>query len=385
METIVAILIILTFSTLMGEIFARLGLEKIAGQLLSGIILGPLLLNLIRPQDVIQIKDLAIFFIILYIGIEVTTDLFKKGIKKAVILSISSFIIPMILLSLIMILMFKFSLSSSVSMSMAIAVPSISIISVLVLGAGMIKSEEGQGILFATVLSDLIAFVILSVFYVGVKGISLMLIVIAGFLLFIFIIDNLFIKKGISVEKIKFISEISKEEGIFTIILLFSLAVASIFLYVGVSFILGVFFAGVLIREEILGKEIYNRILGTLRILNNTFFIPLFFSIAGLITSVPTGEYAIILLIALSIELLLPFISDYLVAKKFYGRDARRVAGILSGRGAVGLLIATLGLSYSIINSSQYSVIIIATLVLSLYGSIIIRGQSKKIDIRTAD
>jgi len=377
METIVAILIILTFSTLMGELFGRFGLEKIAGQLLSGIILGPLLLNLIKPQDVSSIKDLAIFFIILYIGIEVTTDLFKKGIKRAIILSTSSFIIPMILLSAIMVLVFKFNLSSSISMSMAIAVPSISIISVLVIRAGMIKSESGQGILFATVLSDLIAFVVLSIFYVGFKGLFIMLIVITAFLLSIFIIDDIFIKKGISIERIKFISDITKEEGVFTIILLFSLAVATIFLFVGVSFILGVFFAGVLIREEILGKALYDKLLGTLRILNNSFFIPLFFSIAGLITSLPEGEYAKILIIALAIELTLPFISDYLVAKKLYGRDARRVAGILSGRGAVGLLIATLGLSYSLINENQYSVIIIATLVLSLYGSIMIRQQSR--------
>ena len=377
METIVAILVILTFSTLMGELFGRFGLEKIAGQLLSGIILGPLLLNLIKPQDVSSIKDLAIFFIILYIGIEVTTDLFKKGIKRAIILSTSSFIIPMILLSAIMVLVFKFNLSSSISMSMAIAVPSISIVSVLVIRAGMIKSESGQGILFATVLSDLIAFVVLSIFYVGFKGLFIMLIVITAFLLSIFIIDDIFIKKGISIERIKFISDITKEEGVFTIVLLFSLAVASIFLFVGVSFILGVFFAGVLIREEILGKALYDKLLGTLRILNNSFFIPLFFSIAGLITSLPEGEYAKILIIALAIELTLPFISDYLVAKKLYGRDARRVAGILSGRGAVGLLIATLGLSYSLINENQYSVIIIATLVLSLYGSIMIRQQSR--------
>ena len=332
---------------------------------------------MIKPQDVSSIKDLAIFFIILYIGIEVTTDLFKKGIKRAIILSTSSFIIPMILLSAIMVLVFKFNLSSSISMSMAIAVPSISIVSVLVIRAGIIKSESGQGILFATVLSDLIAFVVLSIFYVGFKGLFIMLIVITAFLLSIFIIDDIFIKKGISIERIKFISDITKEEGVFTIVLLFSLAVASIFLFVGVSFILGVFFAGVLIREEILGKALYDKLLGTLRILNNSFFIPLFFSIAGLITSLPEGEYAKILIIALVIELALPFISDYLVAKKLYGRDARRVAGILSGRGAVGLLIATLGLSYSLINENQYSVIIIATLVLSLYGSIMIRQQSR--------
>jgi len=177
----------------------------------------------------------------------------------------------MILLSAIMVLVFKFNLSSSISMSMAIAVPSISIISVLVIRAGIIKSESGQGILFATVLSDLIAFVVLSIFYVGFKGLFIMLIVITAFLLSIFIIDDIFIKKGISIERIKFISDITKEEGLFTIILLFSLAVASIFLFVGVSFILGVFFAGVLIREEILGKALYDKLLGTLRILNNSF------------------------------------------------------------------------------------------------------------------
>ncbi len=375
MEIIVAILILLFASTLLGELFARFRLEKIAGQLLSGIILGPIFLHIINPVDVSQIQDVAIYFIILYIGIEVTTDLFKKGFRKAISFSMTSFIIPLLVISTILIYFFGISPSSSISMAISISVPSISIISVMVMRSNLLRSEVGQIILFSTVISDLIAFVILSIFNAGVKGLSLIIMVIVAFLVIIFILDKIFIDRKFSLANLKFVSDIGKEEGAFSLILLFSLIVATLFLYVGVSFILGVFFAGVLIRKEILGENIYGKIVDTLNILNNTFFIPLFFSIAGLVTSIPTGIYLNILLIIIVIEMTLPFITDYIISSKFYKNDARRIASIFSGRGAVGLLVATLALSYGLINGSEYSIVIISTVILSLYGSIMMRSR----------
>jgi len=52
----------INFLYLNGGTIWKIWARKIAGQLLSGIILGPLLLNLIKPQDIFSIKDLAIFF-----------------------------------------------------------------------------------------------------------------------------------------------------------------------------------------------------------------------------------------------------------------------------------------------------------------------------------
>lgn len=375
MEIIVAILILLFASTLLGELFARARLEKIAGQLISGILLGPILLHVINPADVSQIKDVAIYFIILYIGIEVTTDLFKKGFSRAISLSMTSFIIPMLVISTILVYFFGIALDSSISMAISIAVPSISIISVMVMRSNLLRSEVGQIILFSTVISDLIAFVLLSIFNAGVKGLSLIILVIVAFLVLIFVLDKIFIEKKFSLANLKFISDIGREEGAFSLILLFSLIVATLFLYAGVSFILGVFFAGVLIRREILGENIYQKIVDTLNILNNTFFIPLFFSIAGLVTSIPTGIYLIVLVIIIAIELTLPFITDYLISKRFYKNEAKRIASIFSGRGAVGLLVATLALSYGLINGNEYSIVIISTVILSLYGSIMMRSR----------
>lgn len=373
MQIIVAILVILFSSTLLGEFFARFGLEKIAGQLISGIILGPALLHIINPADVTQIENIAIYFIILYIGIEVTTDLFKEGIDKAITFSISSFILPMLLISIISISIFQIPAKSSLIMSIAIAVPSISIISVMVIRNNLLNTEVGQIILFSTVISDLLAFTLLSLLYVGFKGVASIISIISLFIIFIFALDRFLVKKKLSLANVEFISEIGKEEVALSVILLFSLIVATVFLYVGVSFILGVFFAGVLIRKEILGENIFKKIDDTLSILNNTFFIPIFFSIAGMVTSIPSGPYLIIFMVIISIELTLPFYIDYLISKRIFKDHARKMASIFSGRGAVGLLVATLALSYGLLNANEYSVVIISTVILSLFGSLMIR------------
>ncbi len=48
------ILILLT-TVLLGQLFARFNMPAVVGELLSGIVLGPALLNLVKPNDIISL------------------------------------------------------------------------------------------------------------------------------------------------------------------------------------------------------------------------------------------------------------------------------------------------------------------------------------------
>ena len=83
MDIIIALLGILVFSLILGELFEKFNLPAVAGELISGVILGPAVLNWIQPNEVLNgFSEVSLFFIVLLIGVEVTVDLLRKNTSK---------------------------------------------------------------------------------------------------------------------------------------------------------------------------------------------------------------------------------------------------------------------------------------------------------------
>ena len=55
MEFLGELILILIATVLLGQLFARFNMPAVIGQLLSGIVLGPAILNWIKPNDIISI------------------------------------------------------------------------------------------------------------------------------------------------------------------------------------------------------------------------------------------------------------------------------------------------------------------------------------------
>ena len=181
-----------------------------------------------------------------------------------------------------------------------------------------------------------------------------------------------------------------KSEDISYVILIAAgLLVAMIFQEIGISYILGAFFAGLIIHEELIGRAAFERILTTLGRLNRGFFIPVFFGFAGVEATRfldPSAIFQLTVLVATSVGLSL--ILTYFGAKKLYrssveGVDAlkqasRQISVILSGKGAVGIIVVSLALSYGLINSEAYALVIIATTVVSILTPLLLRRREGK-------
>ncbi|MCL5680880.1 MAG: cation:proton antiporter [Candidatus Thermoplasmatota archaeon] len=380
MNLITAILAILFASTILGEITHRLGIERVVGNLISGIIIGPAVLNIIQvTNQVSAIEDISIFFIVLLIGIEVTTDLFAKNIRNAVLISIGTFLVPFLVLITSTVFVFHYPVITSVALSLSISVPSISIVSVLVMQNNLLSDQDGHLILLTTVLIDLFSFVFIASIGRSLALTLKVLFVIAAILAFIFILDKTLLHFKVSFESLIFRKVKRIDELSMTIIILFALVISSIFVSLNLSFILGAFFAGMLIREEFLGKDIYKNITSSMRILNNTFFIPIFFSIAGSIEAFPSRTGLIVVVVVVSIDVVVSLLLDIIIAKRIVKPDnILKTTGILGGRGAVGIVIATYSLSRGLINSSVYSIVILATIAISIASSSLVKMHLHK-------
>ena len=70
MEIITAVLIILVFARIFGEMFARIKQPSIIGEMIAGIIIGPSILNLISPEvkGIDILAEFGVFFLLFFAG-----------------------------------------------------------------------------------------------------------------------------------------------------------------------------------------------------------------------------------------------------------------------------------------------------------------------------
>jgi len=146
------------------------------------------------------------------------------------------------------------------------------------------------------------------------------------------------------------------------------------------SYIIGAFFAGLILHEELIGREAFGRLSRTFTRMNEGFFIPVFFGFAGMEANLFGESYQsigalMVIVLASVIPSLLMTYGGVRRVLKFSGDDARDVAVILGGRGAVGIVIATVAMESGIIDMPAYSLAILGTMVISILVPLLIKRR----------
>ncbi|MCL5412771.1 MAG: cation:proton antiporter [Candidatus Marsarchaeota archaeon] len=378
MEILMAILILVASATGLGLIVEEVGIPHVVGEIGAGIILGPALLNFISyTKTLSDLASVALFFIVLLIGIEATTDVLIKHYASAAKLTVVSFIVPSSFLFLISHFIFGIPIVMCAIISIAVGVPSISIVSILILKYGLLHKEGGQKILVSVVFSDILAFVILAV--LSGNGSSLMLVIgLTAFSLTFFALDFLMKRHARELSDIfGSLRKTEKGEALsFSFVIIAGLVIASLLQLIGVTYVLGAFFAGLLISRAIVGARLFHMLKNTFRRLNNSFFIPLCFSIAGLEVSLISAQYALLLIALLLVSTVSVLVVGYEWARiEAHDIKPTSVVALLGGRGAVGVAIGSIALSGGLISDNIYSIIVIATVCLSTILPPLLRGQ----------
>src|SRR5579884_2817691 len=147
------VLLVLVLALALGELFSQFKLPAVAGELAAGLILGPSVLNLVNATQEIQaLSSIALFFIIFFIGFQMKTETLRRHVAESVLVTLTSFIVPLIIVTFVVFLVFPFSSVEKFIVSLAITVPSISIVSVMVLQYDLLEEKTGQLILSSVVI-----------------------------------------------------------------------------------------------------------------------------------------------------------------------------------------------------------------------------------------
>ena len=380
MSFIFSIFILLFSALIVGELFERFGLPAVVGELLTGLVLGPAVFNIVQINAVFSgLSEIALFFIVLLIGVEATTDTLRKNYKLGLLFSFTSFVVPLSIMLAVSHYFLHIPETESVLLSISIAVPSISIISVLLKSYDLLRIEAGGVILASVIITDVISFAAASAF-TDPNGITLEITGIAIFLTFLFLVDRLINRHSAQVIGI-FERLHARERGekiIFGSLIISGLIIASIFEIIGITYVLGAFFAGMLIYDTIMGKRFYRRVSRTFKRINYSFFIPLFFSIAGISAIFPSGVYMALLAVALGVVCMFSIVTYVAGRHIFKDINPSTGTGIIGSRGAVGVTIGSVAFTAGLISINMYSIIILGTIILSLFMPLLISKKDKK-------
>jgi Na+:H+ antiporter len=270
------------------------------------------------------------------------------------------------------ILVLPFGLQADSIVALGISVPSISIISILVMELDLLEKRSGQLIIASVTITDILAFLVLAAITQSTSTTYVVLAYTAVFVVTFVALDwTLNSHPEILQGLIDRGAKVVKREDIpFAILIVCGLFTAALLQAIGVSFILGSFFAGLIVHDGLIGRKPFRRMADTLARMNRAFFIPLFFGFAGVLTDFGSSYYYLLPLLGL---LLLASIGPatgmtYLVSKKVLkeSEGPRYVAFLLGGRGAVGIVIVSVALSQGLITNAAYSFVVLGTLIVSI-------------------
>jgi len=387
-QTIIGIGILLVAAKLLAELFLRIRLPIVLGELLAGMVIGPFALGqfivfngeplLKLGTEIRVLGEIGAIVILFMAGLEMTPREFLKGGKASFTVGTAGVIVPFFA-GLAVFQLFGFDAFQSMLIATALTATSIAI-SVQVLSEfGKLKSPEARLIIGAAVVDDILAIAVLSVVtsftggvdQIDVVDVTITILQVLGFFAVMLIVAVLIIPKVVTPKIWKASGSV---EGIATAAFFGAAALAG---SIGLSPIVGAFAVGMaLSTTKVFEKvEVFTKKIGLI-------FAPLFFSIIGAQVDFRGIDLEILMLsgIIIGIAIVTKLAGCGLPAWMFLKSRAQGMKvgiGMIS-RGEVGLIVAGVGLSSGILTSNVYSTIVLMVAATTIITPIWLKMEYKK-------
>ncbi len=394
-QLFVNVVIILVAARLLGEIFQRVGLPSLVGELLAGIIIGPSILSLVRPDESLTVlSDLAVFFLMFLAGLEMDPREIRKAGLPACILSVIAFSIPLVSgygVSLIL----GLSTIQSLFMGLLLSITAVPVSAIVLMEFGILKTKLGTTVITAAVINDILSLIVLSVIFqlnqpgaMGVIDINKIfdsLIKIGAFIGGIFVVDLVFRKSShwLPTRVAPFFQKLQTKEAAFGILLISTIVVSLIAQSViGLHFIIGTFFSGLIVYKEIIRKQNFERVYGIISAITFGFFAPIFFAIIGIniqIELISTSLPLFVLLVGVAVfsKVSAGYVGSRIL--RFSKDESITIGYLMNGRGMVELVIASIGFSSGIIDLKLFSIAVVIGFITTIMAPLLSRPYVIKI------
>lgn len=358
-------LMVIVWST--GVICRKLHQPAVLGELTAGIIFGPAFLGLITPNEMLSVlSELGVFFLMFYAGLETNPLDLKRFRLHSTLVGIAGFIIPFAI-AYFTCLLFGLAMVSSLFISLGLSITAIAVSARVLHDLELTEHQVTPVIIGASIVDDVLALsfftaiIDLGTNQSGINWLHFGLTmgkVIIFFAIAIGIGIWLYPKIG------RYFS--SRSSKGFTFALVMALMFGLLAELAGLHLIIGAYMAGLFVREGVVSPELLTKISDRFVSITYGFLGPIFF--VSLSFHVTFSIFKTDLL--LTVALLLAAIFGKLIgagsgalASGMNRKEATVIGMAMNGRGAVELIVASIGLQLGLINDRIFSILVLIAFV----------------------
>lgn len=375
--------LILVAARVFAELAIRLGAPSVIGELLAGVILGPSLLGLIEANSVIHLlAQIGVIMLLFEVGLE--TDIGKlatSGVRSTIV-AIGGFVAPFLLGFGLTHYVFEQSMLMSLFVGGALTATSIGVTVRILRDVGRQNAEEGQIVLGAAVIDDILGVLLLAFLYEFSQSGDLSLTNLSRIAAFtgLFFVFAPIAAKAASHLISRYESRTHTPGLISTIIVSLVLICAWAAHAVGAPELLGGFAAGLALSRRFflpfgaaLGRDpaFAEQVQATMKPIVQL-FTPIFFVTVGLSLDLQAIDWGSAFVWAFSISLTVAAIvgkimGGFLLFKQHW--LMRCAVGLaMVPRGEVGLIFAELGRSAGVFNPPTYAAMVLVIAYTTLFS-----------------
>jgi len=377
-HVLISLAVLLFAAKIFAEIFNKLKLPVVLGELVGGIIIGPFALGsfpvfdgkplVILNETIRQIGEIAGIVILFIAGLEITPREFLRGGAASFTIGACGVIVPFFL-GYYVFTIFGLEGLQSILIATALTATSVAISVRVLTELGKMQTKEAKIILGAAIVDDILAIAVLSVVVTMVQtgnvepniiDIIFLILKILGIFAVLLIGAIIIIPRILNTERLW--KARGSIEGIVTASFFGASAIAAA---VGLSPIVGAFSVGMAVASTKIIKRVEEYV-DKLEII----FGPLFFAIIGAQVNLTGINLDVLFLsaIVIAVAIFSKLIGCGLPAMIFL-RDKSRAMKVGIGmisRGEVGLIVAGIGVSSGVLSSNVYTTVIIMVAITTL-------------------
>lgn len=393
------LLVLVATARLFGSVMRRFGLPGVIGELAAGLVLGPSVFGRVwedgfewfLPDDPVQsgmlqsVAWLGVGLLLILTGFETDLGLIGRQGRAAVLVSAGSLLVPFaggLAVGFALPDLFVGEGAErtvfALFIATALAVSSLAVVAKILSELGFMRRDFGQLTVAVGMANDLVGWILLGIITgLAVEG-TVSLGAIATKVIGIAVIGALAFTVGQRVVD-RTLRRVRRRgenlEGALTVTLIFALLLGVATQWLGVEALLGMFIAGVVLARSRFQQE---RVVATLETLTLTFFAPLFFATAGLrvdLGLLAEGEALVWAAVVVVVALVTKFVGAYLGGRvaSLTRRESVALGAGLNARGALEIIIATVGLGLGVLNETAFTAVVLVPIITSLAASGLLR------------
>ena len=391
--------LLLIVARLLGELARRVGLPSVVGELLAGIVLGPSLLGALAPglfesifpaeaeqRHLLEVVSwLGVIMLLILTGLETDVGLIMRKGRSAAAVSIGGIIVPFATgFGIAQVLPQEFiaapdqRLVFSLFIGTAMSISAIPVIAKVLVEMRVVRRDIGQITLAAGMIDDTIGWILLSVVAGLARGGTVSAASVGGS--FLSVIVFLGVSFTLGRRLVQFVirrvdNATQGDAGMLTALIAMALLFGTITQALGLEAVLGAFVVGILVGQV---KRFDHHLRYLFEVVAVGIFAPIFFAASGLrvdLRALADPSVLLVGLAVLAIAILGKFIGAYIGARA--GRlghwEGLSLGAGMNARGAMEIIVATIGLSLGVLTPEMYTIILMVAIVTSLMAPPLLR------------